>query len=65
MNKFCYDQIKKYEKYYIKNDIEEGFVVDIIGKLVCLNDCFVNGVCNEGMYVLILIYCFIWLKCLV
>lgn len=65
MNKFCYDQIKKYEKYHIQNDTEEGSVVDIIGKLVCPNDCSANGVCNEGMYVLILIYCPIWLKCLV
>lgn len=48
MNKFCYDQIKKYEKYHIKNDTEEGSVVDIIGKLVCPNDCSANGVCNEG-----------------
>lgn len=48
LNKFCFDQIKKHEKYHIKNDTEEGSVVDIIGKLVCPNDCSANGICNEG-----------------
>lgn len=46
--KFCFDQIKKHEKYHIKRDTEETSVVDIIGKLVCPNDCSANGICNEG-----------------
>lgn len=46
--KFCFDQIKKHEKYHIKKDTEETSVVDIIGKLVCPNDCSANGICNEG-----------------
>lgn len=55
MNKFCYDQIKKYEKYHIKNDTEEGSVVDKIGKLVCPNDCSANGICNEGIIIVLIL----------
>lgn len=53
VKEYCFEQIKKYEIFYIKNDFEVFFVVERIGKIVCFNDCFYNGVCNEGIYNLI------------
>ncbi|XP_065929944.1 von Willebrand factor D and EGF domain-containing protein isoform X2 [Magallana gigas] len=49
LNHFCFEQIKKYEIFHIKNDFEEESVVETIGKLVCPNDCSSNGVCNGGV----------------
>lgn len=49
LNHFCFEEIKKYEIFNIKNDFEEESVVDKIGKLVCPNDCSSNGVCNGGI----------------
>lgn len=52
LNHFCFEQIKKYEKYHVRNCTERASVVKTIGKLVCYNDCSSHGVCNEGIWLL-------------
>lgn len=49
LNHFCFEEIRKYEIFNVKNDFEEESVVETIGKLVCPNDCSSNGVCNGGV----------------
>lgn len=49
LNHFCFDQIKKYEIYYVRKGTKRASVVDAIGKLICPNDCSSHGVCNEGI----------------
>lgn len=49
LNHDCFEKIKKYEVFNIKNDFEEESVVATIGKLVCPNDCSSNGVCTGGV----------------
>lgn len=50
LNHFCFEEIRKYEIFNVKNDFEEESVVETIGKLVCPNDCSSNGVCNGGVW---------------
>lgn len=50
LNHFCFEEIRKYEIFNVKNDFEEESVVETIGKLVCPNDCSSNGVCNRGVW---------------
>lgn len=50
LNHFCFEEIRKYELFNVKNDFEEESVVETIGKLVCPNDCSSNGVCNRGVW---------------
>lgn len=52
LNHFCFDQIKKYEIYYVRKGTKRASVVDAIGKLICPNDCSSHGVCNEGIWIL-------------
>lgn len=49
LNHFCFEEIRRYEIFNIKNDLEEESVVETIGKLVCPNDCSSKGICNGGI----------------
>lgn len=50
VKEYCFEQIKKYEIFHIKNESDVFSVVERIGKIVCPNDCSYNGVCSEGIY---------------
>lgn len=49
LNRVCFEQIKKYEVFYTTNGTQSESVIDIIGKMVCPENCSANGVCSAGM----------------
>lgn len=49
INQNCFEQIKNYEIFHEPSDSQGVSVVQIVGQLVCLNNCSNNGDCIEGM----------------
>lgn len=49
INQNCFEQIKNYEIFHEPSNSQGVSVVQIVGQLVCLNNCSNNGDCIEGM----------------
>lgn len=49
INQNCFEQIKKHEVFLEPSNTHGASVVQIVGQLICSNNCSNNGVCKEGM----------------